>query len=215
MRFREEEALRYLGAKGVPDAQTLALLRAAADELDACAAPRYAALRVPVEVVGARVALQAFTADSPALAARLSGCREAYLFAATLGAQVDRAMARLSRTEVARAFALQACAASALECFSDDACAVLAAECASKGLFLRPRFSPGYGGFSIEHQTELLCALQADRRLGLAETDSHMLTPLKSITAVIGLSPEKQPCAQHKCAQCDNLSCEYRKEPKE
>ena len=60
MRFREEEALCYLGAKGAPDAQTLALLRAAADELDACAAPRYAALRVPVEVVGARVALQAF-----------------------------------------------------------------------------------------------------------------------------------------------------------
>lgn len=215
MRFREEEALRYLGAKGAPDARTLALLRAAADELDACAAPRYAALRVPVEIAGARVTLQSFTADSPALAARLSGCREAYLFAATLGAQVDRAMARLSRTEVARAFALQACAASALECFSDDVCAALAAECAPKGLFLRSRFSPGYGGFSIEHQTDLLCALQADRRLGLAETDSHMLTPLKSITAVIGLSREKQPCAQHKCAQCDNFSCEYRKEPKE
>lgn len=215
MRFREEEALRYLGAKGAPDARTLALLRAAADELEACAAPRYAALRVPVEIAGARVTLQAFTADSPALAARLSGCREAYLFAATLGAQVDRAMARLSRTEVARAFALQACAASALECFSDDVCAALAAECAPKGLFLRSRFSPGYGGFSIEHQTDLLCALQADRRLGLAETDSHMLTPLKSITAVIGLSREKQPCAQHKCAQCDNFSCEYRKEPKE
>ena len=40
-----------------------------------------------------------------------------------------------------------------------------------------------------------------------------MLTPLKSVTAVIGLCPEKQPCPEHKCALCDHLTCNYRKEP--
>ena len=213
MRVRREEALRYLGAKGAPDAQVEALLDGAVEALNACAAPRYVALRVPVEVRGAEVSLQAFTANSSALAARLSGCSAAYLFAATLGAEVDRAMARLFKLDVARAFALQACAASALECFCDDSCAALAQECAREGLFLRPRFSPGYGSFSIVHQSDMLRALQADKRLGLSETDSHMLTPLKSVTAVIGLSAENTVCAVHKCAQCDNLTCEYRKEP--
>ena len=186
MKFREEEALRYLGAKGAPDEQTSALLRDAAAQLDAIATPRHAVLRVRAELSGTRV---------------------------TLGAEVDRAMARLAKLDVARAFALQACAASALECFCDDTCAALAQECAAEGLYLRPRFSPGYSGFSVAHQTDLLRALQADKRLGLAETDSHMLTPLKSVTAVIGLCPEKQPCPEHKCALCDNLTCNYRKEP--
>ena len=46
MKFREEETLRYLGAKGAPDEQTSALLRDAAAQLDAIAAPRHAVLRV-------------------------------------------------------------------------------------------------------------------------------------------------------------------------
>ncbi|MCI5915732.1 MAG: Vitamin B12 dependent methionine synthase activation subunit [Christensenella sp.] len=213
MKFREEEALRYLGAKGAPDEQTSALLRDAAAQLDAIATPRHAVLRVRAELSGTRVTLGAFQADCAALAAHLAGCGAAYLFAATLGAEVDRAMARLAKLDVARAFALQACAASALECFCDDTCAALAQECAAEGLYLRPRFSPGYSGFSVVHQTDLLRALQADKRLGLAETDSHMLTPLKSVTAVIGLCPEKQPCPEHKCALCDHLTCNYRKEP--
>ncbi len=113
MKIREEEALRYLGAKGAPDEQTSALLRDAATQLDAIATPRHAVLRVRAELSGTRVTLGAFQADCVALAAHLAGCGAAYLFAATLGAEVDRAMARLAKLDVARAFALQACAASA------------------------------------------------------------------------------------------------------
>ena len=108
MKFREEETLRYLGAKGAPDEQTSALLRDAAAQLDAIAAPRHAVLRVRAELSGTRVTLGAFQADCAALAAHLAGCGAAYLFAATLGAEVDRAMARLAKLDVARAFALQA-----------------------------------------------------------------------------------------------------------
>ncbi len=212
MRIREEEALRYLGARGEADAGTRALLAAAAKRLEGCAEPRHAALRVRAAGNSAQVILGGFPVDSPALAAHLAGCEEAYLFAATLGAGVDRMMARCAKLDVAVAFALQAVAASALECYADDACAALAEECAREGLFLRPRFSPGYNGFSVAHQADILRTLQADRRLGLSETDSHMLTPLKSITAVIGLSPIPQPCLEHKCAACGNLTCQYRKE---
>ena len=105
MKFREEEALRYLGAKGAPDEQTSALLRDAAAQLDAIATPRHAVLRVRAELSGTRVTLGAFQADCVALAAHLAGCGAAYLFAATLGAEVDRAMARLAKLDVARAFA--------------------------------------------------------------------------------------------------------------
>ena len=63
MKFREEETLRYLGAKGAPVEQTSALLRDAAAQLDAIAAPRHAVLRVRAELSGTRVTLGAFQAD--------------------------------------------------------------------------------------------------------------------------------------------------------
>ena len=212
MRIREEEALRYLGAKGRADDATVALLKSAAARLEGCADPRHTALRVPLKAEGSLVSFGPFTADCPALATHIAHCKEASLFAATLGAEVDRAMARFMKLDVALAFAMQAAAASALECYCDDVCASLSAQCEREGLYLRPRFSPGYSGFSIEHQTDLLRALDAGRRIGLSETDTHMLTPLKSVTAVVGVTPAQQPCAQHKCALCPNLLCEYRKE---
>ena len=213
MRFARNEALRYLGVKGEADDAVVTLLSRAEAALESAASPRHALLRIPLSVEGGRIQTPFFTADSPALAKHLAEAKEAYLFAATLGAEVDRLMNRYTKLDMAFALALQACAASALECYADDISSELSRALAAEGLFLLPRFSPGYSGFSIEYQTDFLAALSADRRIGLSETASHMLTPLKSITALIGITPKQQPCSTHKCASCPNTGCAYRKEP--
>jgi len=212
MRFDQKEAFRYLGVKGEADTSLSSLLERADKSLEEAAVPRHAVLRIPVAVEGSLVRTPAFTADCAALAKHLKNCREVYLFAATLGAGADRLMARYIKVDMAFALALQAAAASALECYADDIAKELSRSLEKEGLYLLPRFSPGYSGFPIEFQTEILAALSADRAIGLSETASHMLTPLKSITALIGLSPEQQPCSEHKCAACPNTGCAYRKE---
>lgn len=212
MRFDKQDTLRYLGVKGEADEAVLRLLDRAKAALEDAAQPRHALLRIPLSVEGSTVKTPVFTADSPALAKHLADAKEAYLFAATLGAEVDRLMNRCTKVDMAFALALQAAAASALECYADDVSAEISRSLAGEGLFLLPRFSPGYSGFSIEYQTEFLTALSADRRIGLSETASHMLTPLKSITALIGITSKKQPCNEHKCAACPNTGCAYRKE---
>lgn len=212
MRFDREEALRYLGIKGEADADVLRLLEKAEDSLKSVASPRHAARRIPVLAEGGTVITPAFTAASPALAAHLAPAGEAFLFAATLGTDVDRLMARYTKVDMAFALALQAAAASALECYADDVSKTLLLPEEAGRVHLLPRFSPGYSGFSIEFQTEILSALSADRRIGLSETASHMLTPLKSITAVIGITNTAPRCAEHKCALCPNTGCAYRKE---
>ncbi len=210
MRIRYEEALRYLGAKKA-DEGSVALIEGAWQRLQSIADPRHRLLRVEVSVSDDRVKIADFEAVSSSLALNLRACCEAYLLAATLGAGVDREMARLSTVNVAEAFALQAAAASVLECFCDDICADIAGELKKEGLYLRPRFSPGYGGFSTEHQRDILRLLDGGR-IGIGETSSHMLTPLKSVTAVMGISGQREICRDNKCQACDKTDCLYRKD---
>jgi len=210
MRIHFDEALRYLGAKNAEE-QSVALIEGAWEKLQRIADPRFSSMRVNAAVSDERVKIADFEAESSSLALNLRGCDEAYLLAATLGAGVDREMTRLSALNVAEAFALQAAAASVLECLCDDVCTGIAGELQAEGLYLRPRFSPGYGGFSTEHQSDILRLLDGGR-IGIGETSSHMLTPLKSVTAVMGISKQKGICRENKCEACDKTDCLYRKE---
>ncbi|MCR5275107.1 MAG: Vitamin B12 dependent methionine synthase activation subunit, partial [Clostridiales bacterium] len=48
-------------------------------------------------------------------------------------------------------------------------------------------FSPGYGDLPIEVQKEFLPLLDAERRLGITLSDSYLMSPSKSVTAIIGI----------------------------
>ena len=77
--------------------------------------------------------------------------------------------------------------------------------------YLRPRFSPGYGDFSILYQKDVLRMLDAPKKIGLTMTDGYMLTPTKSVTAIIGISNTKEPCHRKGCEECDKSDCVYRR----
>ena len=46
-----------------------------------------------------------------------------------------------------------------------------------EGLYLRPRFSPGYGDFDIHYQEPIMRMLDCAKNIGLTITDSYMMTP--------------------------------------
>ena len=56
--------------------------------------------------------------------------------------------------------------------------------------------------------------LQSDctKRLGITLTDSLLMYPTKSVTAFIGVTPQKEDCHIGKCKQCKNIGCEFRDE---
>ena len=87
----------------------------------------------------------------------------------------------------------------------------LGREMQKEGYYLRPRFSPGYGDFSIDHQDMILRMLGSAKKIGLSLTDGNMLTPSKSVTALIGLSREKVPCHTNGCEACQKTDCAYRR----
>lgn len=56
--------------------------------------------------------------------------------------------------------------------------------------FAARRFSPGYGDLPLSLQPAMLRLTGADRMLGVQAGPSFLMTPMKSVTAVVGLAPE-------------------------
>ena len=205
------EALRYLGCRGTePDEATAALLDERTQAVEAAADPRWTALEVPLTLLPDGGELGDWSIHSEKLRAHLEGCTAALLFGATLGVGVDRLIARSAAGQVARAAVDQAVAAALIEAVCDDACDQLAGR--YPGRYLRPRFSPGYGDFPLTDQPELVRRLDGPRKIGLTATDTCLLAPIKSVTAVIGLSDTPGKCHAGGCATCSKTNCAFRRD---
>ncbi len=203
---------KYLGYRGrALDAPTAALVEEAISELSAVT-PRHVLRRLPLTVSESTVHIGSLAMDSKSLAAHLAGCREAVLLAATLGVQADQVIRRASVTHMSRAVVLQASAAAKLEAYLSATGDTLARELKKEDLFLTPRFSPGYGDLSLSCQGELLNLLEAGKRIGLGLTAEHMLIPVKSVTAILGLSGDRQTACYQVCQRCPHLACPFREE---
>ncbi len=112
----------------------------------------------------------------------LSGCNQAFVFAVTLGFETDRYLLRLSGTSQSARFICDGYFSAVAESVCDRA------EKKIKGsLCCKPRFSPGYGDLSLEVQKDVLSALNASKLCGISLTDSLLMTPQKSITAIMGI----------------------------
>ena len=194
MRLNEREALRYLGFRGRPaDDETVQAVREIGAALEKSLRPKSVSRRYAVRVSEAAVELDGWHIESVKLARHLRGAEAAYLFAATLGVQADAVCSAL------------------IEDYCDEMQAQLAAAEAEGGLYLRPRFSPGYGDFALESQREIFSRLACEKRIGLTLTDTLMMVPFKSVTAVIGVTGTPA-CAYNKCAACTNTACAFRTE---
>lgn len=208
-----KEARRYLGLHkpgGVVDETLETQLADCGRELTAIARPRGVWRRFPLSLGDKLVEVAGMRVESFHLRRHLEGCAEASLFAATLGPEVDRLLRRSAVVDMSRAVMVQACAASLLETYCDECCDKIAAEVAGEGLFLRPRFSPGYGDFPVVFQRALLEAVEAPKRIGLSATESMMLVPTKSVTAVVGLTRDDKNCRAGGCRECGKLDCQFR-----
>ena len=126
------------------------------------------------------------TIPSKSLYKNLYGCNEAFVIAVTTGIAVDRLLVRLNAVSQAEHYMTDALSSAAVESFCDYACDKI-----SEGIHCANRFSPGYGDVSIEVQKPLLARLNAERLLGITLNNAYLMTPVKSITAIMGIRSEQ------------------------
>ena len=213
----EGEVLRYLGAAGRDPAPLLPLVRECCRELLATARPRWIWRSLKCQAGPEGILLEGgLLLPGGDLKQLLAGCGEAVLLAATLSQEVDSLLRRSQLTDLSRSLVLESCATAAIEEVCDRGEKIIAE--ALPGKSLTRRFSPGYGDLPVTIQRDFLALLDAPRKIGLCATGSSILTPRKSVTAVLGVrEPGAQEAAspegcQKGCQNCSlKNSCPYRK----
>ena len=164
----------------------------------------------PISVNGGVCELGFARVNSAALAKNLAGCGKIVLFGATVGVGMDRLIARYGRTSPAKGVMAQALGAERIEALCDAFCGELAERKGAEGLFLRPRFSPGYGDLPLALQTDIVAVLDCPRQIGLTLNSSLLMSPSKSVTAIVGLSGQGREIPGRSCASCGSQSCDFR-----
>ena len=177
----KKEVLRYLGIKS-SNAEIEKMIEQIAPSVYDSVSFKAIYTCVDINVTEECVDMGFTCVNSKALAKNLKDCKSMYVFAATLGIDNDRAIDREFKLDKSKASIFDCISTALIESFCDYVNNVLA-----EGKKLCPRFSPGYGDFSITHQKDVICMLDANKKIGIVLNDSYMMKPYKSVTAVIGI----------------------------
>lgn len=212
----KNEVLRYLGYNGQEISDTISeMIDKTSAEAEKAVTPRYCAVESPISrsADGIRVNSCGMLLCGSDIAEHLKGCESVILFAASIGADIERRIRIYEAQDLTRAIIMDCCGSSLIESYCDLVCGSIAERLTERGLFPTSRFSPGYGDLPLSLQPEFLRALNAQRQIGLTCNEQFLMFPRKSVTAVIGLS--KTPvggCSKTACDTCRmNSTCQFRK----
>ncbi|MCD8084220.1 MAG: Vitamin B12 dependent methionine synthase activation subunit [Clostridiales bacterium] len=212
MEWNDREILRYMGYRGQePPEEIRELIGECKRELEQAATPRAIWREYPLFIRDHEIDMGCLKTQSRSLERNLRDCERVLLFAATLGSQVDVLLHRYTILQVSKAVVMQAASVAMLEDFCDRKNEETRESCRAEGWHLRPRFSPGYGDFPLDCQRGIASALELNKRIGITLTDSLLMAPSKSVTAVIGVSRVAQGCSIQGCEVCAKTDCAYRR----
>lgn len=182
-----KEAARYIGIRTVPDEQTANLFERYEKIVRSRLRPAYVYRETEIDFKKGFVVLSGM--DVPltgeSIQKLLEGCNRAIILGATVSAEADRLIRETSVVDMAAAVVVDALCSAAIEQVCDRAETEIFGDMPKN--MRTYRFSPGYGDLPIELQKDWLNYLNAQRRIGLSCTDSYLLTPTKSVTAIIGI----------------------------
>lgn len=207
--LNENEILKYLNYRGQEyGADVRAQIRRCVEAVVKASAPRLVWKRLYVRD-GECDSLVLQGSDMRKL---LEASEEIVLMGVTLGAAVERLLMRQEVVNMADAVIMDSCASTAVENVCDNFEADLREAVEREGLFLSDRFSPGYGDFPLDAQRQLCAELDTARRIGVSLSQSMLLVPRKSVTAVLGISGNKFDLRGKGCEVCNMFRiCPFRK----
>lgn len=217
--INRREIYRYLGYRGqLPDETISQMVEEVLQDLLRLVKPKNVYQSYACSVQNGEIRLwndvqkDSVIFSSNHLADNLAQCKKVILFAATLGLEADKLIQRYEIINMAKASVAQACSAACIEAYCNLLQEEIRKQALEAELYLRPRFSPGYGDLPLEAQKTIFACLECTKRLGLTLTDSLLMYPTKSVTAFIGMTKNKQGCHIAKCSTCENTGCEFRYE---
>lgn len=193
-----DQALKYLGyGANAPDKNISEYIDRCENLLLQTIKPEYIYkvfdLSDRTEVIGAD-----FNLEGNAIKRHLKGCEKVVFLCATVSGDVDKLIRKTQISDMTSAVIMDSMASAAVEQVCDKIEEVIGEEFPNYNMTWR--FGLGYEDFPLTLQRKFLELLDAPKRTGVCVSESGMLTPVKSVTCLIGLSRQKTLTEKH----CDN-----------
>jgi hypothetical protein len=208
------EIYRYLGLANhaEPEENVRVEVEKAVQEIQELSQPVYHMERFPLAWQNGFPILEHQLLESHDLARNLKDCDEVILLGCTIGLAVDRAIRRAAVSSAFHAAALQAAAASYVEQYCNTINDKITAEEKKDGRYTHARYSPGYGDLPLSFQKEFFRLTDLTKHTGITLTEGCLMVPVKSITALIGISKKPVFCQSEGCDTCRMKdTCTYRR----
>ena len=213
--LNKEEILRYLGYKDsglTPRIESL--LERCMGETLKIVSPKYVYERFPLRFCEDGVNVEGTTLifKGKDIYEHLKNCHEVVLLGVTIGIGMDRAIKRAMVSEPDAGVVLDSCGIQAVEQLADIAEKEIEDLVGAEGYHLTWRYSPGYGDLPLETQRDMVQVLDLSRRIGVTLSESCLMIPSKSVTAILGIQDTKKDRRDNKCDFCNNKErCLFRK----
>ncbi|MBE6638455.1 MAG: hypothetical protein E7616_03230 [Ruminococcaceae bacterium] len=187
LRIDTKEVLHYASSLPLKDEEVLRYAKKAIELCQQAAFPICIYTHLPIAKREAnRITLgKGFVLSGELTVKYLSDCEGAYILLGTVGQSVDRMIAAAGIRSMTDGLMADAAGSAAVEALLDDFCQKIDPKSLPK-----PRISPGYGDFKLENQIEIFKLLDATRSLGVCLNQSLMISPSKSVSAVVGTGKE-------------------------
>lgn len=213
--LNRDEILRYLGYKdsGITE-QIEQLLDRCERETLKIIQPKYIYRRFPVwpDKNGIHVEGTTLVLKGEDIREHLKNCNEIIIIGVTAGMMLDKYIRKYMITEPDAGVVMDSCGIQAVEQIADQIEQEIERNIEAEGYHLTWRFSPGYGDLPLETQRELVHVLDMPRKIGVTLTESCLMVPGKSITAIWGIRDTKRDERENKCDFCNHRErCAFRK----
>lgn len=205
------ETLRYMGFQGsMPDKRFLERIDSLEKALIRTAVPRFVWRKERLVRTDGVLSAGGIVLAGNDIKAHLEKCTHAVFMAATLSIQTDILISRAQAVNMTDALILDTLSSAGIEQICEKAELLIKEQL--QGKYMTWRYSPGYGDFPIELQSELAAHLDAQRRIGLTVTEASLMIPKKSVTAIIGIADKPLPKKRAGCTSCDMRDkCNFRR----
>jgi len=186
----KKEALRYLGYKGqniTPEMENQIDLTLKEGLSLAVPSSVYLVFDTEKTEDGIRLKDTELILSGENINSFLSGAEKCAVMAVTIGHKIDSAIGRYERTgKITNALLLDCVATALVEELADKVNSEIEQKAQKEGFYCKHRFSPGYGDFPLETQKRIIPLLSCEKRIGVTLNDACLMSPRKSVTAVIG-----------------------------
>jgi hypothetical protein len=124
------------------------------------------------------------------LAKHLSGAQEVVIILCTVGDELERQAAEVSKDDIVYGLALDGVGSAGVEALANAVCARFEEEATEKNHQITIPLSPGMVGWPVEQGQPQIFDLLNAGEIGVQLTESMMMIPRKSLSLVLGVGRE-------------------------